>query len=55
MDFRALANNNYKWILQKKDLLSQYIWLDKLKDKSAVRVCQNLTKWFGKNRYPRKV
>jgi hypothetical protein len=55
MDFRAMADGNYKWILQKKDPLSRYIWVDALEDKTAGRVCQNLIKWFGENGHPRKL
>ena len=55
MDFRASADGVYKWILQKKDLFSWYIWLDPLEDKTANRVCQNLTKWFGENGHLRKL
>jgi hypothetical protein len=55
MDFRAIAHGEYKWIFQKKDPLSQHIWVDPLKDKSAASVCENLTKWFGENRYLQKL
>ena len=55
MDFRASADSIYKWVLQKKDLFSRYIWLDLLEDKGALGVCQNLTKWFRENRHPRKL
>ena len=39
IDFQAIADGDYKWILQKKDPLSRYIWLDALKDKAAAGVC----------------
>jgi hypothetical protein len=55
MDFRAIANGEYKWIFQKKDPLSRHIWVDGLKDKLAASVCENLIKWFGENGYPRKL
>ena len=55
MDFQAMADSNYKWILQKKDLLSRYIWVDALENKLASGVCQNLIKWFGENGHPRKL
>ena len=55
MDFRAIADSKYKWILQKKDPLLQHIWVDSLKDKLAALVCENLVKWFGENGYPRKL
>jgi len=44
MDFQAMADGDWKWILQKKDLLSWYIWLDPLKEKGAAGVCENLVK-----------
>jgi hypothetical protein len=34
-----MADSNYKWILQKKDSLSRYIWVDALEDKTTGRVC----------------
>ena len=55
IDFQAMADGNYKWILQKKDLLLRYIWVDALEDKVAGRVCQNLIKWFGENGHPQKL
>ena len=55
MDFRATADGDWKWILQKKDPLSRYIWLDPLKEKGAAGVCENLVKWFGENGHPRKL
>ena len=55
MDFQAMADGDYKWILQKKDPLSRYIWLDALEDKTAAGVCQKLIKWFGENGYSRKL
>ena len=39
IDFQAMADGDYKWILQKKDPLSRYIWVDELKDKTAAGVC----------------
>jgi hypothetical protein len=55
MDFRSMADSEYKWILQKKDPLSRHIWVDPLKDKLAASVCENLMKWFGENGYPWKL
>ena len=55
MDFQASADGIYKWVLQKKDPFSHYIWVDPLEDKGALGVCQNLTKWFGENGHPRKL
>jgi hypothetical protein len=52
IDFRAMSDGKYKWVLQKKDLLLRYIWLDPLKDKTASAICDNLEKWFSENRYP---
>jgi hypothetical protein len=55
IDFQAIANGDLKWILNKKDPLSLYIWLDPLKDKTVARVCDNLVKWFGANGHPLKL
>jgi hypothetical protein len=55
MDFRAMADGNWKWIFNKKEPLSRYIWLDPLKDKTAAGVCDNLVKWFGANGHPQKL
>ena len=55
IDFQAIADSNWKWILNKKEPLSQYIWLDPLKDKTAAGVCNNLVKWFSANRHPQKL
>jgi hypothetical protein len=38
MDFRSLADIEFKWILQVKDTFSQYIWLYALIDKSSKEV-----------------
>jgi len=35
MDFQSLADGWFKWILQIKDIFSQYIWLYALEDKTA--------------------
>ena len=55
MDFQATADGDWKWILQKKDPLSRYIWLNPLKEKGAAGVCENLVKWFCENGHPRKL
>jgi len=55
MDFQAIADGDWKWILNKKEPLSRYIWLDPLKDKTAAGVCNNLVKWFSANRHPQKL
>jgi hypothetical protein len=55
MDFRAMADGDWKWVFNKKEPLSRYIWLDPLKDKTAAGVCDNLVKWFGANGHPQKL
>ena len=47
MDFRSLADNEFKWILQIKDTLSRCVWLYPLKDKSSEEVLNALVKWLG--------
>jgi hypothetical protein len=49
MDFRAMADGEYKWVLQVKCSFSRYIWLYALKDKTAASVCAIMTRWFSEN------
>ena len=55
IDFLSMANSNFKWILQVKDLFSCYIWLYTLTNKSAPTVCAILKIWFGQNGLPAKL
>jgi hypothetical protein len=55
MDFRAMANRKYKWVLQVKCLFLRYIWLYALKDKTAALVCVIITRWFSKNKLSLKL
>ena len=47
MDFRSLADNEFKWILQIKDTFSRYVWFYALKDKSSEEVQNALAGWLG--------
>ena len=47
MDFRSLADGEYKWIIQLKCPFSRYVWLKASVDKSAPSVCEILEEWFG--------
>ena len=55
MDFRSLADGDYKWIMQLKYSFSYHIWLKALVDKSAPSVCEILEEWFGQNGLPAKL
>ena len=55
MDFRSLADGEYKWIIQLKCPFSRYVWLKALVDKSAPSVCEILEEWFGQNGLPAKL
>jgi hypothetical protein len=44
IDFRTLADSEFKWILQIKDTFSRYVWLYLLKDKSSKEVRNALIK-----------
>ena len=51
MDFKVLADGEYKYILQIKDTFSRYIWLFPLKNREAEDVAKVLDIWLGGNRY----
>ena len=50
MDFWALANSEFIWILQIKDTFSRCVWLYALKDKSSKEVAKALAHWINQNR-----
>jgi hypothetical protein len=52
MDFRALSDGEFSWILQIKDTFSRHIWLYTLKDKSSKEVGNTLAHWIGENGHP---
>jgi transposase InsO family protein len=52
IDFRSLADNSFKWVLQIKDTFSRYIWLYALEDKSSKSVAKALLEWLGQNGNP---
>ena len=54
MDFKVLADGEYKYILQIKDTFSRYIQLFPLKNKEAEDVAKVLDIWLGGNGYPCK-
>src|SRR5277367_81347 len=52
MDFQALSDGEFTWILQIKDTFSRHIWLYALKDKSSKEVGNALAHWIGENGHP---
>jgi hypothetical protein len=52
INFKSLANNLFKWVLQIKDTFSRYIWLYVLEDKSSESVAKALAEWLGQNGNP---
>ena len=54
MDFKVLADGEYKYILQIKDTFSRHIWLYPLKNRFAEDVYEVLIIWLGQNGYPSK-
>lgn len=55
MDFRAMLDGNYRWILQVKDPFSKYIWLYPLPDKQAQTVAAALETQLLTHGIPRKM
>ena len=54
IDFKVLADGEYKYILQIKDTFSRYIQLFPLKNREAEDVAEVLDIWLGGNGYPCK-
>jgi hypothetical protein len=47
MDFKAILDREYNWILQIKDTFSKYIWLILLPNKEAKIVAAAIEVWIG--------
>lgn len=51
----AIADGEYKWILQMKDHFTKMVWLQPPKDKTALAVSVELEKWMDEHGEPRKL
>ena len=55
MDFSTTADREFLWILQLKDHFTKMVWLQALKDKTALGVSVELEKWMDEHSEPRKL
>jgi hypothetical protein len=55
IDYSTTPDGNYNWVVQIKDHFSCFIWLEALKDKTALSVANIFSQWIGRNGKPRKV
>ena len=47
MDFSTTPDGKYNWIMQGKDLFSQYVLLEALEDKKASSTADIIKQWMG--------
>ena len=55
MDFRSNMDRPCCWIIQIKDHITRFIWLEEMKDKEATTVADIMKRWMGVNGRPRRL